>query len=75
MYPEAPPETVTLALPVVAPLHATLVCEVLAVKAVGCVITKVLTIDAPFASVIVQTYVPAVKPVTLAPVPTDGDQE
>jgi hypothetical protein len=46
-----------------------------AVIAVGCVTVIVRVITQPFASVIVQVYVPAARPVAVAPVPPEGAHE
>ena len=73
-----PPDTVTLAAPLLPPLQDTFVWEAaLATKAVGSVMVKVLVAVQLFASVTVQVQVPAVNPVTVAvpsPVGFPGDQ-
>jgi hypothetical protein len=52
-----------------------LVCDVLAVKAVGCVRVTVCVTTQEAASVMVQVYDPAVRPLAVAAVPPLGAQE
>ena len=58
----------TVALPVLAPKHPTLVCALtlLLKAAVDCVIVTLRVVEHPFASVIVQVHVPAMKLFALA---------
>ena len=51
------------------------VCEVAAVIPAGCVMETVCVFTHIFASVMVQVYVPAARPVAVAAVPPDGAQE
>ena len=76
VYPGVPPETVTVAAPLLPPLHDTLVCEETEeVIAVGCVIVTVCVRIHAFASVIVHVYVLAASPVAVAAVPPLGAHE
>ena len=73
-----PPDTKTLAAPLLPPLQDTFVWEAaLAAKAGGCVMVKVLVAVQLFPSVTVQVQVPTDNPVTEAvpsPVGFPGDQ-
>jgi len=69
-----PPDAVALAVPLLLP-HAAGVEDVPALSADGSVMLAVLVAVHPFASVIVQVYVPAESPVAVAAVPPDGDHE
>ena len=64
-----------MAEPLDPPLQDTFVCAAVAVLiTVGCVIVKLRVAVLPF-DVIEQVYVPAAKPVAVAAVPPEGDQE
>ena len=64
-----PPTAVTVAAPVLIPLHSTFVWAVIfAVNCAGSVITTEVLEVQPFASVAVTLYVPAVRPVAVAKV-------
>lgn len=65
-----------VAAPLVAPLQETFVCdETLVTSAVGCVNVRVCVFVQAFASVMVQVYDPAARPVAVAAVPPDGAHE
>jgi hypothetical protein len=63
VYPEVPPDTVTVAEPVVPPLHNTLLTAVDVTKAVGSAIVTISVIVHPLASVTVTVFTPAVWPI------------
>jgi hypothetical protein len=67
---------VTVALPLFPPLQRIFVeAEIVAVGEPALTIVTVRVIEQPFASVIVQVYVPAASPVAVAPVPPLGAHE
>ena len=74
VYVPVPPEATTEALPVHEPLHVTFTCDCVKVIAGGCVIVKVFVIEHPAGELIVQVYVPAQRPLAVAPVPPLGAQ-
>jgi hypothetical protein len=77
VYDPVPPLPVAVAVPVEPPLQSTGVIVAEAVSAVGCVTVTVATAVQPLASVIVQEYVCAERPVAFAvpcPPPGAGDQ-
>jgi hypothetical protein len=73
VYGPVPPEAATVAEPLLPPLQRIFVEAVIA--AVGdpafTMVTECVNVQ-PFASVMVQVYVPAVNPVAVAAVPPDG---
>jgi len=66
-----PPDPVAVADPFACP-HVAFTVATVALTAVGCVMVTVLVIEHPFASVMVAVYVPAERPVAVAPVPPEG---
>jgi hypothetical protein len=74
VYVGVPPDAVTLAV-VVPPLQEIFPCDVVALTAVGDVIVNVCAETQPLLSVTVHVYVPAPRPVALAPVPPLGAHE
>ena len=75
MNAPVPPEADIVAAPLFPALQETFVCETaFTTIAVGCVIVNDLEAVQRFASVTVQVYVPAIKPVAVIPVPPDGVQ-
>ena len=67
-----PPVALMVALPVEEPKQLTLFCApmLLPSAADGCVMVAELVVEHPFASVIVQVHVPAVKLLAVAPICT-----
>ena len=74
VYVPLPPLAATVATPVHAPLHATLVCVGVSVMAGGWVMVNICCAVHPPEAVTVHVYVPAHKPVADAAVPPDGVQ-
>lgn len=73
VYDPGPPEAVTEAAPVQAPLHNTFVCVPVVVSAGGCVMLYVcVAVQPPGLDVTVTVYTPAHNPVAVAAVPPDG---
>jgi hypothetical protein len=76
VYPDVPPVIDTVAAPLLPPLHDTLVCDDnVETNAVGCVNVATFVLVHALASVMIQVYVPAAKPVAVAAVPPDGAHE
>ena len=74
VYPGVPPVALTEALPSAAPQFSGIEFPVTAI-AVGCVKVTVCVCAHPSLPVTVTVYVPAERPVALAAVPPEGDQE
>ena len=49
--------------------------EATAVGSAKFVMVRLVVLEQPLASVIVQVYVPSARPLAVVPVPPDGDQE
>jgi hypothetical protein len=74
VYPGVPPITATVAVPFGLP-QVDWVVDMVSASASGWTTVMVLVMAHPFASVMVQVYVPAVSPVAEAPVPPEGAHE
>ncbi len=75
MYGATPPVGESTTLPLFAPLQLISVATILDTRASGSVIVTFAVAVRLAASVTVTVYVPAAKPVAVAAVPPDGDQE
>ena len=74
MWVGVPPPEDTVAVPLLPPLHVTLVLVALAVSIAGSLTVYVLDMVQLLASVTNTVYVPSVKLLAVAPLPPLGDQ-